>query len=73
LICAEESYVIAAPDVKGFRFDLRADGADEKAVDSSLHDHLKTIRTELPRLAELLKLEAGAELASGARSWTSGC
>lgn len=33
-------------------------------MDSSLHDHLKTIRTELPRLAELLKLEAGAELAS---------
>jgi hypothetical protein len=33
-------------------------------VDSSLHDHLKIIRTELPRLAELLKLEIEADLAS---------
>lgn len=36
----------------------------DKAVESSLFDHLKTVRTELPRIAELLRLEAGAELAS---------
>ena len=36
----------------------------EKDVEASLFDHLKTVRTELPRLAELLQLEAGAELAS---------
>ena len=36
----------------------------EEAVDTALHDDLKTLRTELPRLAELLKLDGGAELAS---------
>jgi hypothetical protein len=51
-------------DPRKIRPDLRAHGAEEKAVDSSLHDHLKTIRTQLPRLAELLRLETGTELAS---------
>jgi hypothetical protein len=37
---------------------------DEKAVEASPYNDLKTIRTELPRLADLLQLEAGAELAS---------
>jgi hypothetical protein len=37
---------------------------DDQAVDSPLHHHLKTLRAELPRLADLLKLEAGPELAS---------
>jgi hypothetical protein len=36
----------------------------ENAMDSALHDDLKTLRTELPRIAELLKLEAGPEMAS---------
>ena len=33
-------------------------------VDSGLHHQLKTLRTELPRLTEMLKLEDWAELAS---------
>lgn len=36
----------------------------DKAVEASLFDHLKTVRTELPRLAELLQLEAGEALDS---------
>lgn len=33
-------------------------------MDSGLYHHLKTLRAELPRLADLLKLEGGPELAS---------
>jgi len=40
------------------------DTIGEKALDSSLYMHLKALRTELPRLADVLKIEAGAELAS---------
>ncbi len=36
----------------------------EKTLDTSLYHHLKTLRTQLPRVADLLKMEAGPELVS---------
>jgi hypothetical protein len=36
----------------------------EEAVDTGRYNDLKTLRTELPRIAELLKLDAGPEMAS---------
>jgi len=40
------------------------DGVCQMGVNASLHDRLKALRSELPRLAEVLRLEAGPELGS---------
>jgi hypothetical protein len=59
-----ESYFICAKTREHVTTRSRIAAITEEAVDTALYDDLKTLRTELPRLAELLMFDAGAEMDS---------